>query len=116
MREAIESSQRDLRQAMLAKMNVVRVGRSAVQDIEAEVDAFTARVYEIGVILLGEAGLLNLFPDAKLLESLDHTPVINGGPRGVDDPRFGLDHGHAYASLRQPERTDEARRTTADDH
>src|ERR1700722_5158988 len=102
---------------MLPEVQVVREPCVSVQDIQAEIDTLAGLVYQIGIVLLGEAGRFHLFSYSQLLQALNHTPVVHRRTRRIDDPGFALDDRDADAGLRQSERSDEAGWTAAhDDH
>ncbi len=90
LRMSFQIAQSDFGKAVLTQMNVVGVGRTAVKNIQTEIDALTALVHQVGVILLGKSHAFDLRADTKSFQTLDHAPVIDGRARRVDDARAQL--------------------------
>jgi hypothetical protein len=110
-----EAAQCNLSEPMLTQVQVVGKRRAPVEHLQTKVNALPRLVHQVGVVLLGEAGPLNLFPHAEHFQIVENAPVVDGGAGRIDDFGFRFNHSYADTCARETERAYKTGRPATDD-
>ncbi len=115
VRSLLEALEGELRQPVLAEMNVVGMRSDGRQGLYRERDPLLRPEDEVVVVLFRKAERSGFLQQAEPLQSLEHGPVIDGRAWRVDDVGLALDESDPDAGLRQTQRSEQADGACADD-
>ena len=114
--QALQVRERDLGEAVLAEVDVVRVVDEAVEDVHVPLDLLArGEAAEPDALLGAEPQVLDLAEESQALEAVEHRVRVDHRARRRRHGRFALEHGDADARAGEAEGVEQADRPAPDD-